>query len=118
MLTAAKGAQAEQAHLDLGDGRGLGGRSQQAKAARAVDRALPAGDAAEEDAGLRHECPKLVALAKEEQREQLEAVRSPENTWDSAEDQAERLSSALARIGPAGQVPRDPPHLDGRPLAA
>ena len=31
-------------------------------------------DASEEDAGLRHECPGL-ALAKEEQRELLEAVR-------------------------------------------
>ena len=31
-------------------------------------------DASEEDAGLRHECPAL-ALAAEEQREQLEAVR-------------------------------------------
>ena len=31
-------------------------------------------DASEEDAGLRHECPEL-ALAKEEQRELLEAVR-------------------------------------------
>ena len=47
-------------------------------------------DASEEDAGLRHECPGL-ALAKEEQRELLEAVREVRALMVEGEEEAGSL---------------------------
>ena len=81
-------------------------------------------DASEEDAGprhecLRHECPEL-ALAKEEQRELLEAVREVcalmlegEDAGSLVRDMQERIAvqfdawaSALVRVGPLGGAVR------------
>ena len=53
-------------------------------------------DASEEDAGLRHECPAL-ALAAEEQREQLEAVREIRALMLEGEDVALRHECPLVR---------------------
>ena len=54
-------------------------------------------DASEEDAGLRHECPEL-ALAKEEQREQLEAVREIRALMLEGEDEAPLVRDMQERI--------------------
>ena len=53
-------------------------------------------DASEEDAGLRHECPEL-ALAAEEQREQLEAVREIRALMLEGEDAGLRHECPLVR---------------------
>ena len=53
-------------------------------------------DASEEDAGLRHECPEL-ALAKEEQRELLEAVREVRALMLEGEDAGLRHECPLVR---------------------
>ena len=62
-------------------------------------------DASEEDAGLRHECPEL-ALAKEEQRELLEAVREVralmlegEDAGPLVRDMQERIAVHVRRLG-------------------
>ena len=84
-------------------------------------------DASEEEAGLRHECPAL-ALAAEEQREQLEAVREIRalmlegedagprheclrHEWPLVRDMQERIAVMFAavgvrdgRIGPLGRA--------------
>ena len=90
-----------QAHLALGDGRGLGDRSPQRKAARPVDRALPGGAGGAgrfgEDAGLRHECPELT-LAAEEQRELLEAVREVRALMLEGEDAGPLVRDMQERI--------------------
>ena len=76
-------------------------------------------DASEEDAGLRHECPEL-ALAKEEQRELLEAVRevralmlegggcgAPGARHAGADRGAvRRLGVCPGRVGPLGRAVR------------
>ena len=54
-------------------------------------------DASEEDAGLRHECPEL-ALAKEEQRELLEAVREVRALMLEGEDAGPLVSDMQERI--------------------
>ena len=54
-------------------------------------------DASEEDAGLRHECPEL-ALAKEEQREQLEAVREVRALMLEGEDAGPLVRDMQERI--------------------
>ena len=54
-------------------------------------------DASEEDAGLRHEHPAL-ALAKEEQREQLEAVREVRALMLEGEDAAPLVRDMQERI--------------------
>ena len=54
-------------------------------------------DASEEDAGLRHECPEL-ALAAEEQREQLEAVREIRALMLEGEDVAPLVRDMQERI--------------------
>ena len=54
-------------------------------------------DASEEDAGLRHECPAL-ALAKEEQREQLEAVREIRALMLEGEDSTPLVRDMQERI--------------------
>ena len=85
-----------QAHLALGDGRGLGDRSPQRKPARPVDRALPGGAGGtgrfEEDAGP------ALALAAEEQREQLEAVREIRALMLEGEDAGPLVSDMQERI--------------------
>ena len=53
-------------------------------------------DASEEDAGPRHECPEL-ALAKEEQRELLEAVREVRALMLEGEDAGLRHECPLVR---------------------
>ena len=55
-------------------------------------------DASEEDAGLRHECPEL-ALAKEEQRELLEAVREVRALMLEGEDAGPLVRDMQERIG-------------------
>ena len=54
-------------------------------------------EASEEDAGLRHECPTL-ALAAEEQREQLEAVREVRALMLEGEDPARLVLDMQERI--------------------
>ena len=54
-------------------------------------------DASEEDAGLRHECPEL-ALAKEEQRELLEAVREVRALMLEGEDAGPLVRDMQERI--------------------
>ena len=54
-------------------------------------------DASEEDAGLRHECPEL-ALAKEEQRELLEAVREVRALMLEGEDAGSLVRDMQERI--------------------
>ena len=54
-------------------------------------------DASEEDAGLRHECPAL-ALAKEEQREQLEALREVRALMLEGEDAGPLVRDMQERI--------------------
>ena len=54
-------------------------------------------EASEEDAGLRHECPAL-ALAAEEQREQLEAVREVRALMLEGEDVAPLVLDMQERI--------------------
>ena len=90
-----------QAHLALGDGRGLGDRSQQ-RNRRGLSIArylveLVERDASEEDAGLRHECPELT-LAAEEQRELLEAVREVRALMLEGEDAGPLVRDMQERI--------------------
>ena len=54
-------------------------------------------DASEEDAGLRHECPAL-ALAKEEQREQLKALREVRGLMLEGEDAGPLVRDMQERI--------------------
>ena len=54
-------------------------------------------DASEEDAGPRHECPAL-ALAKEEQREQLEAVREVRALMLEGEDAGPLVRDMQERV--------------------